>query len=55
MSTATMHDLELETAELLPPRETLWVPRMVTRPYPWLPVRTYPGDPGHFPLAMTNA
>jgi hypothetical protein len=25
MSTVTMQDLELETAELLPPRETLWV------------------------------
>jgi hypothetical protein len=25
MSTITMQELELETAELLPPRETLWV------------------------------
>jgi hypothetical protein len=25
MSTVTMQELELETAELLPPRETLWV------------------------------
>jgi hypothetical protein len=26
MSTVTMQELELETAELLPARETLWVP-----------------------------
>ena len=38
----TMQDLELEHAELLPARETLWVPKL----YPAGHVHYYPG-PGH--------
>ena len=39
----TPQDLELEHAELLPARETLWVPQLYPRLYPWGPVHFYPG------------
>jgi hypothetical protein len=41
--TVTMQDLELEHAELLPARETLWVPVL----YPSGPVHVDPGGPAH--------
>jgi hypothetical protein len=41
----TAQDLELEHAELLPARETLWVPKLYPRPYPWHPVQLNPGGP----------
>jgi hypothetical protein len=41
----TAQDLELEHAELLPARETLWVPRLTPRLYPWHPVQLNPGGP----------
>jgi hypothetical protein len=41
----TAQDLELEHAELLPARETLLVPRVQPRPYPWLPLHLNPGGP----------
>jgi hypothetical protein len=51
--TVTAQDLELEHAELLPARETLWVTRLYPRyccqgapAYPGHPV--YPGGPVHF-------
>jgi hypothetical protein len=34
----TAQDLELEDAELLPARETLWVARMTPHLFPWAPV-----------------
>ena len=42
----TAQDLELETAELLPPRETLWITRLYPRYFPQGPA--YPGGPVHF-------
>ena len=39
----TAQELELEHAELLPARETLWVTRLYPRYYPGAPV--YPGGP----------
>jgi hypothetical protein len=45
----TAQDLELEHAELLPARETLWVQRV----YPKGPVPYHPG-PVH-PLALVDA
>ena len=44
----TAQDLELEHAELLPARETLWVPRFYPRLYPSGPVPVDPGGPAHF-------
>ena len=44
----TAQDLELEHAELLPARETLWVTRLYPRYY--YP-GTYPGGPIHFHVA----
>jgi len=41
----TAQDLELEHAELLPARETLWITRLYPR-FPKAPV--YPGGPMHF-------
>ena len=38
MSAVTMQELELEHAELLPARETLWVPK-------FYPSHFYPGSP----------
>ena len=43
----TAQDLELEHAELLPARETLWVTRLY--PYYYPGGSAYPGDPIHFP------
>jgi hypothetical protein len=43
----TMQELELEHAELLPARETLWVSQTYPRLYPWGPVHD-PGGPVHF-------
>lgn len=42
----TAQDLELEHAELLPARETLWATRLYPRYYPGDP--GYPGGPIHF-------
>jgi hypothetical protein len=42
----TAQDLELEHAELLPARETLWVTRLYPRYHPGDPA--YPGGPVHF-------
>jgi len=39
----TAHDLELEHAELLPARETLWITRLYPRYFPQGPA--YPGGP----------
>ena len=39
----TAQDLELEHAELLPARETLWVSPIYPRLYPKGPVHYYPG------------
>ena len=45
----TAQDLELEHAELLPARETLWITRLYPR-YPGGPVMHYhPNPPLHFP------
>ena len=41
----TAQDLELEHAELLPARETLWITRLYPR-FPKAPA--YPGGPIHF-------
>jgi hypothetical protein len=41
----TEQDLELEHAELLPARETLWVPRAYPRLFPWGPFHSNPGGP----------
>ena len=41
----TAQDLELEHAELLPARETLWVPRIPPRLYPSGPLHPNPGGP----------
>jgi hypothetical protein len=46
--TVTAQDLELEHAELLPARETLWVPRAYPRLFPWGPV--YPNPESHPPV-----
>ena len=46
----TMQDLELEHAELLPARETLWITRLYPR-YPGGPMmHCHPNPPLHFPL-----
>ena len=37
----TAQDLELETAELLPPRETLWITRLYPRYNPGGPMVPY--------------
>jgi hypothetical protein len=42
----TAQDLELEHAELLPARETLWITRLYPRYFPQGPA--YPGSPVHF-------
>ena len=42
----TVQDLELEHAELLPARETLWITRLYPRYFPQGPA--YPGGPVHF-------
>jgi hypothetical protein len=40
----TAQDLELELAELLPARETLWITRLYPRYNPWGPmIHDYPG------------
>jgi hypothetical protein len=39
----TIQDLELEHAELLPARETLWVARLYPHLYPWSPYQPNPG------------
>jgi hypothetical protein len=39
----TAQDLELEHAELLPSRETLWVSTLYPRYNPGGPIRLYPG------------
>jgi hypothetical protein len=45
----TAQDLELEHAELLPARETLWITSLYPR-YPGGPVMHYhPNPPLHFP------
>jgi hypothetical protein len=45
----TAQDLELEHAELLPARESLWITRLYPR-YPGGPVMHYhPNPPLHFP------
>ena len=41
----TAQDLELEHAELLPARETLWITRLYPRYFPQGPA--YPGGPVH--------
>ena len=41
----TARDLELEHAELLPARETLWVSRLYPRLYPSGPAHLDPGGP----------
>ena len=47
MSTVTMQELELEHAELLPARETLWVARNSPHLFPWAPVHApVQADPG---------
>ncbi len=40
----TAQDLELETAELLPPRETLWITRLYQRYNPGGPMMPYHPD-----------
>ena len=40
----TAQDLELETAELLPPRETLWITRLYPRYNPGGPMTPYHPD-----------
>jgi hypothetical protein len=43
----TAQDLELEHAELLPARETLWVARNSPHLFPWAPVHApVQADPG---------
>jgi hypothetical protein len=42
-SAVTAQDLELEHAELLPARETLWVSTLYPRCKPRGPVHLYPG------------
>ena len=42
----TAQDLELEHAELLPARETLWVSTLYPRHYPG-PVHVFPDPPVH--------
>ena len=42
----TAQDLELEHAEPLPARETLWITRLCSRYFPQGPA--YPGGPVHF-------
>lgn len=39
----TAQDLELEHAELLPARETLWVGKAFPRYYPGGPIHFFPG------------
>ena len=41
----TAQDLELEHAELLPARETLWITRLYPRYYPGSPMIHYHPDP----------
>jgi hypothetical protein len=41
----TAQDLELEHAELLPARETLWITRLYPRYYPGSPQIHYHPDP----------
>ena len=41
----TAQDLELETAELLPARETLWITSLYPRYNPGGPMMHYPPDP----------
>ena len=41
----TIQEIELEHAELLPARETLWVPRLYPRLYPKGPVYIAHGIP----------
>ena len=41
----TAQDLELEHAELLPARETLWVTRLCPRYYPGGPIHFHPDPP----------
>ena len=44
----TAQDLELEHAELLPARETLWITRLYPRYNPGGPmIHDYPGHPVH--------
>jgi hypothetical protein len=45
----TMQDLELEHAELLPVRETLWGSRLFPRYYPGGPVHVHPDPPSASP------
>lgn len=46
----TAQDLELEHAEVLPARETLWITRLYPR-YPGDPMmHCHPNPPLHFPL-----
>ena len=45
----TAQDLELEHAELLPVRETLWVSRLFPRYYPGGPVHVHPDPPSASP------
>ena len=46
----TAQDLELEYAELLPARETLWVPQLYPK-YP-VPVRYYPAPVYYYPVPV---